>query len=96
MPKPNKAIRRIPKFESEAQEREFWAKHDSTAYVNWRQAKRLRLSSLRPATRTVSIRLPVTMIESLKILANERDVPYKALLKMFLADRIKEERRAKS
>ena len=95
MPKPKKPMRQIPKFESEAQEREFWAKHDSTAYVDWRRAKRVRLPELRPTTRTVSIRLPVTMIESLKILANERDVPYQSLLKMFVADRIKEERRAK-
>jgi predicted DNA binding CopG/RHH family protein len=88
-------MRQIPKFKSEAQEREFWAKHDSTAYVDWRQAKQVGLPGLRPTTRTVSIRLPVTMIESLKMLANERDVPYQSLLKMFVADRIKEERRAK-
>ena len=89
-------MRQIPRFKSEARERECWTKHDSSAYVDWRQAKHVSLSNLRPTTRTVSVRLPVSMIESLKILANERDVPYQSLLKMFVADRIKEEQRAKS
>ena len=94
MPKAKRALLKIPKFESEDQEREFWATHDSTRYVDWRQAKRVQLSSLRPTTRTISIRLPETMIERLKILANKRDVPYQSLLKMFVADRIEEELRA--
>jgi predicted DNA binding CopG/RHH family protein len=94
MPKPKKAMLKIPKFDTEDQEREFWAKHDSTAYVDWRQAKRVKLSKLRPTTRTVSIRLPEAMIERLKVLANKRDVPYQSLLKMFVADRIEEELRA--
>ena len=94
MPKPKKILRKIPKFDSEDQEREFWAKHDSTAHIDWRQAKRVKLSKLRPTTRTVSIRLPETMIERLKVLANKRDVPYQSLLKMFVADRIEEELRS--
>lgn len=94
MPKPKKTRRKIPKFESEDQEREFWASHDSTDYLNWQQARRVKLSNLRPTTRTISIRLPEAMIERLKVLANKRDVPYQSLLKMFVADRIEEELRA--
>jgi predicted DNA binding CopG/RHH family protein len=88
---PSKA--KMPRFENEDQEREFWAARDSTDYVDWRQAKRLKLSNLRPTTRTISIRLPEAMIERLKILANKRDVPYQSLLKMFVADKIEEELR---
>jgi predicted DNA binding CopG/RHH family protein len=81
----------IPKFENEDQERVFWANHDSTEYIQWEKAKRVKFPNLKPSTKTISIRLPESMIEDLKILANKRDVPYQSLLKIFLAERIKEE-----
>lgn len=93
MRKLNSPPRQIPKFDSEERERAFWASHDSAEYVNWRQAKPIKLPRLRPTTRTISIRLPEWMIERLKILANKRDVPYQSLLKMYVADKIKEELR---
>jgi predicted DNA binding CopG/RHH family protein len=93
MRKMNPRPREIPKFDNEDQERDFWASHDSADYVNWRQAKLIKSSHLRPTTRTISIRLPESMIERLKILANKRDVPYQSLLKMYVADKIEEELR---
>jgi predicted DNA binding CopG/RHH family protein len=89
----NKRRRAIPRFESEEQEREFWAAHDSAEYVDWKKAHVVRLPSLKPTTRTVSIRLPETMLEDLKLLANRRDVPYQSLLKIYVAERIEEELR---
>lgn len=94
MAKVKQRIRRIPKFENEDRERDFWASHDSADFVDWRQAKRVELPNLRPTTRTISIRLPESMIERLKVLANKRDIPYQSLLKMFVADRIEEELRS--
>lgn len=94
MPKPKKAMRKIPKFETEDQEREFWASADSTEYVNWRQARRVTLVNVRPTTRVISIRLPETMLERLKVLANKRDVPYQSLLKMYVAEKLEDELRA--
>jgi predicted DNA binding CopG/RHH family protein len=94
MPKSKKAARKVPKFENEDQERKFWASHDSTEYLNWRQGRRVKLPNLRPTTRVISIRLPEMMIEKLKILANKRDVPYQSLLKMYLAEKLDEEQRA--
>lgn len=85
-------MKRIPKFQSEDLERKFWAAKDSTAYIDWSQAKRRKLPNLRPSLRTISLRLPVAMIEDLKILANRRDVPYQSLLKIFLAERLAQER----
>jgi len=85
--------RPIPKFESEGQEHEFWATHDSTAYIDWSKAERVRFPKLKPSVRSISLRLPVSMIEDLKILANKRDVPYQSLLKVFLAERLEAERR---
>lgn len=83
--------KRIPKFKNEDEEREFWATHDSTEYVNWNKGRRVVLSNLKPSIRTISLRLPESMIEELKLLANKRDVPYQSLLKIFLAERIDEE-----
>src|SRR5258705_2171954 len=94
VPKTKEAVRKILKFKSEDQERQFWATHDSTEYVNWRQGQRVKLPNLRPTTRVISIRLPETMIESLKVLANKRDVPYQSLLKMYVAEQLEDELRA--
>ena len=83
--------KQIPKFKNEDEERAFWDAHDSTEYVDWTKGKRVTLSNLKPSTRTISIRLPETMLEQLKLLANKRDVPYQSLLKLFLAERISQE-----
>jgi predicted DNA binding CopG/RHH family protein len=88
---PNK--KQIPEFESEEQEREFWADHDSSDYIDWSQARQITFPSLKPSTTTISLRLPVSMLQELKLLANKRDVPYQSLLKIFLAERIEQELR---
>ena len=86
----------VPEFRSEDDERVFWAGNDSTEYIDWRSAGRRKFPDLKPTLRTISLRLPVSMIEDLKILANQRDVPYQSLLKVFLAERLKKERRRAS
>ncbi len=86
--------KKIPKFENEDQERNFWSDRDSAEYIDWGKAKRLSFPNLKPSTRTISIRLPECMLDDLKMLANKRDVPYQSLLKVFLAERIKEEFRS--
>ena len=82
----------VPEFKTEDEERKFWATADSTQYVDWGAAKRQKPVRLRPTLRTISLRLPVAMIKDLKILANQRDVPYQSLLKVFLAERLVQER----
>jgi len=81
----------LPKFKNEDAEREFWAAHDSTDYIDWRKGKRATLPNLRPSSQTISLRLPKPMLDRLKLLANKRDVPYQSLLKMFVAERLKAE-----
>lgn len=82
----------IPEFSSEDEEREFWATHDSTEYVDWSKAeKNPTFSRLKPSTRTVSIRLPESLIAELKTLANKKDVPYQSLVKIFLSEKVREE-----
>ena len=84
--------KRLPEFKNQDDERKFWATADSTEYVDWQSAKRKNLVHLKPSLRTISLRLPVSMIEDLKVLANRRDVPYQSLLKVFLAERLAHER----
>ncbi len=74
-------------------EREFWAKHDSTGFIDWDASEPRKFTQRKPTPRTISLRLPVSMIEDLKILANKRDVRYQSLLKVFLAERLEQERR---
>jgi predicted DNA binding CopG/RHH family protein len=83
----------VPEFQSEDEEHQFWATHDSTEFIDWRSAGCRKFPNLKPTLRTISLRLPVHMIEDLKILANKRDVPYQSLLKVFLAERLEKERR---
>jgi predicted DNA binding CopG/RHH family protein len=82
----------VPQFSTEDEEREFWATHDATEYIDWSKAERNPiLVHLKPSTRTVSIRLPESLIAALKIQANKRDIPYQSLMKMYLSEKVKEE-----
>ncbi|HHH75876.1 MAG TPA: hypothetical protein ENL03_02485 [Phycisphaerae bacterium] len=83
--------KKLPKFKTEAEERSFWLKHDSSEYVDWSDAQEIMMPKLKPSTRTISLRLPEPMLEELKILANKRDVPYQSLMKVFLSERIDSE-----
>ncbi len=86
----------IPQFSNEDEERRFWAKHDVLDYFAWHKAAQPAFPSLKPSTRSISLRLPVSMLEELKALANKRDVPYQSLMKVFLAERIEQERATKA
>jgi predicted DNA binding CopG/RHH family protein len=84
-------MKQMPKFSSEEEEREFWATHDSTEYIDWSQAERVVFPQLKPSTKTISLRLPESMLNELRLLANKRDVPYQSLIKIFLQERIDRE-----
>lgn len=91
MPSSEQKKKAIPKFRSEKQGRELWAKHDSSEYVDWHGAGRETFANLKPSTKSISVRLPQSLIDELKRLANKRDVPYQTLLRIFLADRVSED-----
>jgi predicted DNA binding CopG/RHH family protein len=82
----------IPRFANEDEEREFWASHDTVDYFDWSKGVRATLPELKPSTTTISLRVPASMLEELKTLANQKDVPYQSLMKVFLAERIARER----
>jgi predicted DNA binding CopG/RHH family protein len=85
-----KALKPIPNFANEAEERRFWETHDSTDYVDWSKAVRVRMPNLKPSNASISLRLPLPLLERIKIAANKRDVPYQSLIKMWLAEKIGE------
>ncbi|MCC7059542.1 MAG: BrnA antitoxin family protein [Burkholderiaceae bacterium] len=78
----------MPRFATEAEERAFWESHDSTDYLDWSQAQRVVLPNLKPTTRTISLRLPQHLLESIKAAANARDVPYQSLIKVWLQEKV--------
>lgn len=87
----NTIKKEIPKFINEEEEREFLATHDSAEYIDWSKSNTIMLPKLKPTLKTISIRLPETIIEEIKLLANKRDVPYQSLMKIFLAERVEQE-----
>jgi predicted DNA binding CopG/RHH family protein len=78
----------VPVFKDEAEERRFWETHDSTDYLDWGKAVQVRLPNLKPTTTAISLRLPVPLLERIKVAANRRDVPYQSLIKMWLAEKV--------
>ena len=84
----NKPIKALPKFSSEAQERAFWESHDSSAHIDWTKAKKVNLPNLKPTTKTISLRLPQHLLDSIKVAANARDVPYQSLIKVWLQEKL--------
>ena len=84
----NKQTKAIPKFTSEAQERAFWETHDTMYYLDWSKAKKAALPNLKPTTKTISLRLPQHLLDSIKIAANARDVPYQSLIKVWLQEKL--------
>jgi len=84
-------MKKIPKFSSEAEERRFWQNHDSTEFIDWSKAETTVLPELMPSTKSISLRLPESMLEQIKVLAHKRDVPYQSLVKIYLAERLRAE-----
>jgi predicted DNA binding CopG/RHH family protein len=83
----NTRFKSIPKFRNETEERRFWETHDSSNYVDWSKAQRVRLPNLKPSTTSISLRLPVALLERIKIAANKHDLPYQSLIKKWLAEK---------
>lgn len=83
-------LKAVPRFRTEAEERRYWETHDSTEHVDWSKAKRVRFPNLRPSTTAISLRLPVGLLEQIKVAANRRDVPYQSLIKTWLSEKVSE------
>ena len=86
-------LKEVPVFNSEDEERAFWAENDTTEFIDWGKAKKVKFPDLKPSTKTISLRLPEHILDDLKMMARKRDVPYQSLIKIFLKDRLDEELR---
>jgi predicted DNA binding CopG/RHH family protein len=84
-------LKDIPTFQTEDEERKFWANADSVDFIDWEKSEASVLPNLKPTTRTISLRISESMLNQLRLLANQRDVPYQSLIKMFLKEQIKKE-----
>ncbi len=84
--------KKVPKFKTEDEERDFWAREDSTDYLDWSNAQSVIFPNLKPSTRSISLRLPESMLEELRQLANKNDIPYQSLIKIILRERLDMER----
>ncbi len=91
-----KKFKKIPKFKNEDEERDFWDKVDATEYFDMAHPVKLDLSKLKPSTESISLRLPSYLLARIKEIANSRDVPYQSLMKIFLAERVEKELRARN
>jgi predicted DNA binding CopG/RHH family protein len=78
----------LPRFRNEAAERRYWETHDSAGHIDWSTAERVRFPNLKPTTRAISLRLPVGLLDQIKIAANKRDVPYQSLIKAWLSEKV--------
>ncbi len=83
----NKKLKPVPHFRDEAQERVFWESHDTADYFDLSKAQRVRLPNLKLSTTSISLRLPVHLLERIKVAANKRDVPYQSLIKIWLSEK---------
>ena len=84
-----KTLKTIPNFSSQEEEKAFWEIHDSSEFMDWREAKKDRFPKLQKSAKTISIRMPVDMIEEVKVQANKLDIPYQSYLKIIISQGIK-------
>lgn len=83
---------KIPDFSREEEEFKFWSEHDMTEYLDLSTARKAKLPNLKPTSRTISLRLPISILDEIKQMANKRDVPYQSFMKVILADAIAREK----
>lgn len=86
-----KTLKKKPNFKNEKEERAFWSNHDATEYIDFSKSERLSLPNLKPSTRSISIRLPESMLQRLKVIANRKDIPYQSLIKVYLSEKIRDD-----
>lgn len=89
-----KNLKKIPQFKTDEEEAQFWDTHDTTDYIDWSKAQKVVFTDLKPSTQSISLRLPTSLLYSLKSLANQKDVPYQSLMKVYLSEKVREERQS--
>ncbi len=86
-------MKKIPKFKNEAEENEFWANNDSSEFIDWSKANKVSFHQLKPTAKSISLRLPETMLYNIKQEAHKLDIPYQSLLKIFISEGLESRRK---
>jgi predicted DNA binding CopG/RHH family protein len=82
-------LKATPSFKTEKEEKKFWETHDSSEYIDWKNSQKVAFPELKPSTQSISIRLPSSLLEEIKVKANKRDVPYQSFIKILLSEGLK-------
>jgi Uncharacterized protein conserved in bacteria len=80
-----KKLKKIPYFSSEKKEHDFWQKVDSTEYVDYSKLEKARFPNLKLTTKPITIRMPVSLLERIKVKANRLNIPYQSYIKQLIA-----------
>ncbi len=86
-----KKLKELPQFKNEEEEAEFWATHDTTEYFDTSRSVEIDFPNLKPTTKTITLRIPVSLLSRIRKIANKKDVPYQSLMKVFLDEKAHEE-----
>lgn len=86
-----KHLKKIPKFKNENEEIDFWEHNDSAEYIDYSKAVSFNAPNLKPSTQSISIRLPESLLQRIKIIAHKKDIPYQSLIKVYLSEKIRDE-----
>ncbi len=89
-----KKLKQAPSFKNEDEERDFWAKADTSEYFDYSKPVKMDLSDLKLSTESISLRLPSYLLARIKEIANKKDVPYQSLMKIFISEKVNQELKA--
>lgn len=79
-----KNLKPLPHFKNETEEREFWSNHSSSDYLDWEKAETAVFPSLKLSSETISLRLPLGLLNRIKVAAHKQGLPYQSLMKQKL------------
>jgi predicted DNA binding CopG/RHH family protein len=89
----------IPRFKSETEEAQWWDAHPEVVTALFLKAKKEgrleRLPRIRGATKSVTIRLPITDLETAQEIADQRGLPYQTFIKGLLHQALERENKAR-
>jgi predicted DNA binding CopG/RHH family protein len=84
-------LKPIPIFKNEDEERDFWAKADTSEYFDWSKARRVIFPNLQLTKRPISLRITNSLLAKVKMLANKKDMPYQTLMKQYVSKGVEQE-----
>lgn len=85
-----KKVSKIPKFNSIAEEAEFWDTHDFTEFADELTPVKMKVTLGQPKEETLTVRLQGKLKARLSHLANEMGVNTSTLARMWIVEKMKQ------